>query len=817
MRRSRFWLTWSWRDLRRRWLVVAAIAGVIAIGTGLATGLGSMETWRLRSNDASFAALDAHDLRVSLAEGSYARAGQLVAALRRIPAAAGIAAADERLMIRTQVDARTRGHDVFVPATLYGVSVAAGRHVDGVAALAGRALQARDAGRRVALLNAMFARANRLSNTGWIVLSGGHRLRYVGLGTSPQQFVITAPTGLYSGAGGYGVVYTSIETAGALSGRPGAVNELVLTLRPGVAPRAIERQIERVFVADHELARLGATITRKVDENAYRILYEDARNDQQVFDAFTLLVLAAAAFAALNLIHRVVESERREIGVGMSLGVPGRTLAIRPLLLAAQIALLGALLGVGAGIVIGDAMAGVLRAQTALPEMRTGLQLGIFARGAALGFAVPLLAALVPVWRGTRLTPVEAIRTGPRTARGAGLTALLRHLPLPGGTIVQLPIRNLLRTPRRTLTTLLAVASVITIVIAFAGMIDSFSATVDKSRADLLSRAPNRVYVTLDRFYATADPRVQALLAAHVGARSAASLSLPGELVKGSTSIDAMLSVLRFDNRLWRPQPLSGRVPERSNEILLARKAAHDLGVGIGDTIVLRHPQRSGATSFRLVDRRVVVTGLHANPLRVLAYLDYGSAARSFGLQGATNVVGIEPGPGSSSAAVQRALFGQAGVASLQPVSAAIDEVDRSVEQFRGIIRVAELSALLLTLLIAFNAISINLEERRRDFATMFAYGLPVRTALRSGMVENALVGALGTLLGIGLGVAVLSWIVTSLFPETFPDLGVVRSVASESLLIAVFVGVVVMGAAPLLVLRRLLRMDIPSTLRVVE
>ena len=60
---------WSWRDLRARWLMVIAIAGVIAIGTGLATGLGSMETWRIQSNDASFAALNAHDLRVSLADG----------------------------------------------------------------------------------------------------------------------------------------------------------------------------------------------------------------------------------------------------------------------------------------------------------------------------------------------------------------------------------------------------------------------------------------------------------------------------------------------------------------------------------------------------------------------------------------------------------------------------------------------------------------------------------------------------------------------------------------------------------------------------
>lgn len=36
------WLRWSWRDLRRRWLMVSAIALIIAIGTGVYAGFTSM-------------------------------------------------------------------------------------------------------------------------------------------------------------------------------------------------------------------------------------------------------------------------------------------------------------------------------------------------------------------------------------------------------------------------------------------------------------------------------------------------------------------------------------------------------------------------------------------------------------------------------------------------------------------------------------------------------------------------------------------------------------------------------------------------------
>ena len=100
MSRLRFWLRWSARDLRSRWLLVLAIALVIAIGTGIYSGLGSMENWRKESNDASFAALNAHDLELSLTEGTLHRDGSLGRLVRSIPESGQVAALEERLSRR---------------------------------------------------------------------------------------------------------------------------------------------------------------------------------------------------------------------------------------------------------------------------------------------------------------------------------------------------------------------------------------------------------------------------------------------------------------------------------------------------------------------------------------------------------------------------------------------------------------------------------------------------------------------------------------------------------------------------------------------
>ena len=66
-------LRWSWRDLRARWIQVAAIAFIIALGSGTYSGLSSTSAWRRLSYDASFRKLQLHDLRVSLQRGELCR------------------------------------------------------------------------------------------------------------------------------------------------------------------------------------------------------------------------------------------------------------------------------------------------------------------------------------------------------------------------------------------------------------------------------------------------------------------------------------------------------------------------------------------------------------------------------------------------------------------------------------------------------------------------------------------------------------------------------------------------------------------------
>src|SRR5689334_6950112 len=131
------WLRWSWRDLRARWAQVFALALVIALGTGTYAALLSTSAWRTQSNDASFALLHTHDLRVALAQGSTVRQGSLLALAARLSHAADVTGARERLIAPTQVAGPKA---VLAPGELVGTGPGPGPAVDAVHVSAGQGL-----------------------------------------------------------------------------------------------------------------------------------------------------------------------------------------------------------------------------------------------------------------------------------------------------------------------------------------------------------------------------------------------------------------------------------------------------------------------------------------------------------------------------------------------------------------------------------------------------------------------------------------------------------------------------------------------------
>jgi putative ABC transport system permease protein len=804
----RLWVVWSWRDLRRRWLLVTALALVIALGTGVYAGLGGTTAWRIRSNDLSYASLRMHDLRVQLPEGGFVAQGTLLGAVRDLEDASSVDAAVERLVTPTLVDASTPADQLLVPGEVVGMP-AGQAQVDSLYVDEGRGLRASDEQGAVAVLEAKFADLNGLPARGRLLLSAGTPVEYVGTGYTPEYFQVLGRSGMVLGEDAFAVVFMPLAGAQSATGHPGQVNDLVVRLRPGADAARVQAELTAA------VASYGGTVTTKAEDPVHRALYEDAHNDQTTWNVFAFLILFGAAFAAFNLVTRMIEAQRREIGVGMALGVPPRVLALRPMLVGAQIAVLGVLAGIGVGWLTGVAMGDVMADLLPLPIWETPFQAGRFAQAAALGLLIPVLATVVPITRALRTSPVDAIRSGAYgSARPGGrLLRLVTKAHLPGRTYTSMSLRNVLRAPRRTLLTALGVAAAMTSLVAVLGLLDTFGAAGDANASEVTRSSPDRLVVTLDTYYPI-DSALPAQVAGTAGvAESAPQLAVPSTLLATSTGgsdIETVIQVLDLGNEIWTPTLVDDRGPK--DGIVLSEKAAQDLGVVPGDSVAVRHPVLSD-TGLRLETTRFPVRALHPNPWRTFAYLDAGAAAR-FGLAGVANQVVVVPSGDVDQ--LRRDLCELPGVTAIESASSFADVLDNALEQFTGILRVIEVATLLLALLIAFNSASISADERTREHATMFAFGLPPRVVLGMAVVENAFIGLLGTLVGLAGGFAGLSYIVSG-FDDVTPELLVEPTLSATTVLATLALGVVVVALAPLLSARRQRRMDIPASLRVVE
>jgi ABC-type antimicrobial peptide transport system permease subunit len=82
---------------------------------------------------------------------------------------------------------------------------------------------------------------------------------------------------------------------------------------------------------------------------------------------------------------------------------------------------------------------------------------------------------------------------------------------------------------------------------------------------------------------------------------------------------------------------------------------------------------------------------------------------------------------------------------------------------------------------------------------------------------ESVIIGLVATLVGVAVGALMLEWMLRSLAARTLPDFGIERYVSPATLAIAAVVGVAAVTIAPLFLIRRIAKMDLPSTLRVME
>jgi lipoprotein-releasing system permease protein len=196
-----------------------------------------------------------------------------------------------------------------------------------------------------------------------------------------------------------------------------------------------------------------------------------------------------------------------------------------------------------------------------------------------------------------------------------------------------------------------------------------------------------------------------------------------------------------------------------SNRIILGRMLAYQLQVGTGDTVVVMIPGSAasgGGFAPRLQEFEVVgifEVGLQEHD-SVLALINLSDAEALRGLQGPTGIRlkfdDVLKAPGLSRAAAER----------LNPKLQVRDWTEENEAYFRAIRIEKTMMGLILMLIVAvavFNIVAtlvMVVTDKRTDIAILRTLGLSPRGVVVVFMTQGALIGWIGTALGVGLGLA---------------------------------------------------------------
>lgn len=205
----------------------------------------------------------------------------------------------------------------------------------------------------------------------------------------------------------------------------------------GVSQAALQRNVARVLGPEY-VAITGAQYTQEqteaIDEGFLGIL-------QNVILGFAAVAVFVGAFTIFNTFTILVGQRTREIGLLRAVGAGRRQILGIVVLEALVTGLVASTLGILAGYGIAAGLRELINAfaDGGIPEERFPLRARTVIASYAVGVLVTLLASLVPAWRASRLSPLEALRANPALAgRGWRAPAVGVLLLLVGGLLVYL-------------------------------------------------------------------------------------------------------------------------------------------------------------------------------------------------------------------------------------------------------------------------------------------------------------------------------------------------------------------------------------------
>ncbi len=715
----------------------------------------------------------------------------------RIQTLPGVAAVDTRVTLFATLD--LPGLDAPAQARLVSLPEHGRPALNDIRIRSGRYLAPGAASEVLISENFAAARSLRPGDSLRAVINGRARdLDIVGIAISPEHTYAVPPGALYPDDKRYGILWMSRKVLGPAYNMDGAFNEALVALSPDANPQAVLSRINSLL---DTYGGLGAYLRK--DQPSHQILQSELDSNKVMGTAIPAVFLGVAAFLLNLVLSRLIATQRTEIAVLKAFGYRNREVGLHYLLFAMAAVVVGAVVGAGAGIMLGRAYVNFYGEYFDFPSLGYHLSPLLLAIAILVSVIAAGGGALMAVRRAVALAPAEAMRPEPPARFKPGWlerSGLVRWLPSSGRMV----LRNMQRKPVQSLLSSLGVAFSVAILVIGLFMFDGVQFMMDLQfrviqREDLSASfdEPRTASARHDFQNLAGVTRVEPY-------RSA-----PARLISGPLAQETAIQGLEPEGRLRRIVSDTGGVhPVPVEGVVLSAILADKLRVRVGDRLDVQILEGRRRTA------RIPVAGVVHDFLGVSAYMSREALQRLVGgpelISGAyLSVTNDELG------AVKRTmkkLPAVAGVASPGTMLASFqsqlaDSLFIAVAFLLGF-------ACVIAVAVIYNGARISLSERGRELASLRVMGFRRREVSVLLLGEQALITLLAIPLGWTLGYG-LSFLVTSAMQSDTYRIPFIVSARTYAISAAIIIAAAAASAA--LVHRRINNLDLISVLKTRE
>jgi putative ABC transport system permease protein len=607
------------------------------------------------------------------------------------------------------------------------------------------------AARDEVVLNEPFAEAHRLGVGDRIVaiINGNRReLRIVGTALSPEFVYALGPGALMADDKRFGILWMEHDTLAAAYDLKGAFNSVSLDLERGADTEQVLQQLDRLL---ERYGGIGA-VARKDQLSNWFVM-----NEMEQLRTMSLILptifLVVSAFLTNMVLGRLVATERGQIGLMKAFGYSRTEVGMHYAKFVVGIVFVGSVIGVAAGTWLGLINTRMYTELFRFPLLLYRPSTSAMAIAIGVSLAAALLGSAGAVGSAAKLPPAQAMNPpAPAVFRRMRLwdTRAARWLD-QGSRII---VRNILRSPRRSLLTVAGVSASIGLLVLAIQWKDSLDYLAESyffhaqhqdatiGLAEARSETIMRDFEHLPGVLAVEPMRI-------VGANLSSGPIIHRGSVTGLKR-DAWLQPI-FDEATHKV------VPAPADGLVLGTVLAEKLGVSVGDTVWIE------VLEGRRPEVELPVTALIETYIAMPAFMNIDALNRLLKQRPSTEYVNLLIDR-RDEAAFYAKIKELPVVSAVMLRRAAIDSFyDTLVENIMVFITLFSALACALGFGVAYNGARIALSERGRELATLRVLGFS------RGEISYILLGEVGLLIVVALPFGcVLGWGLSELMAATF-------------------------------------------------